>query len=118
MDKRRILVVSDEGSQPYWLELKAMLSAQIGPVRILLDRDAPRARLRGKFDLIVMDISDIESLHTLIRRYLKLQPGARLLTVTTTPTWKQTRDVLKLGAASVIRKSADPQEMLQDLQSG
>lgn len=117
MDKRRILVVSDEGSQPYWLELEPMLSAQIGSVRILLDRDAPRARLRGKFDLIVMDISDIESLRPLIGKYQRLQPAARLLTVTTTPTWKQTRDVLKLGAASVIRKSADPQEMLLELQN-
>jgi len=117
MDKRRILVVSDEGSQPYWMDLKPMLSAQIGPVRLLLDRNAPRARLHGGFDLIVMDISDIESLHTLIERYRRLQPAARLLTVTTTPTWKQTRDVLKMGAASVIRKSADLQEMLQELQN-
>ena len=63
-----------------------------------------------------MDISDVDDLHTMISRLHKELPDGRIIAVSSTPTWKQTREILRLGASNLIRKSSDVDELIEELQ--
>ena len=82
----------------------------------MLDKDISRRKIEHIYDVIVMDISDIEDLYCLIPKIHYEQPRSRIILVSSTPTWKQTREILRLGAKNLIRKSSNLDEVIHELQ--
>jgi hypothetical protein len=61
MDKEKVLIVSDAGNQNYWRELSTVIEGKIGPLRIISDKDLSSDKIDIPYDLIVVDVSNIES---------------------------------------------------------
>jgi len=117
MSKKRTLIVSDDGNQNYWLKITEEIKNQIGPVRNVSDKDVSQQSSEQKYDFIVIDVSDIEDLYRLIPEIRRDQPESYVVIVSSTPTWKQTREVIRLGASSLIRKSTNFEDVIEELQS-
>jgi DNA-binding NtrC family response regulator len=115
MKTKKVLIVSDAGNQNYWRGLTNAITEKIGPVRIVMDKDIPALRFNNSYDLIVVDVSDIGDMHRLIPEIHQKQPTSRIAVISSTPTWKHTREVIRLGAASLIRKSYNPDEVIDEL---
>lgn len=117
MSNKKTLIVSDDGNQNYWFELTGEIKKQVGPVSIVSDKDVSQQRNEQTYDFIVIDVSDIEDLYRLIPEIHQNQPGSCIVIVSSTPTWKQTREVIRLGASSLIRKSTNFEDVIEELQS-
>ena len=115
MNTKKVLIVCDSENQHYWSSLTNKIKEKIGTVSILMDKDYSQQKINHPYDVIVMDISNIEDLHSLIPKIHHEQPGSRILIVCSTPTWKQTREVIRLGASNLIRKSSNLDEVINEL---
>jgi DNA-binding NarL/FixJ family response regulator len=114
MDKK-VLIISDTDSQSFWKAVEPEIERIIGPIKMVLEKNVPPDGFKQSYDPILMDISDPEDLYNLLPIIHKDQPESRIVIVTSAPTWKQTREVLRLGAATLVRKSTNPQDMLVEL---
>jgi DNA-binding NarL/FixJ family response regulator len=115
MNTKKVLIVSDSGNRYYWSALTNEIEKKIGPVRIVLDNDISRRINNHSYDVIVVDVSNIEDLYRLIPKIHHDQPRSRIIIVSSSPTWEQTRDVIHLGAAKLIRKNSDLDEVINEL---
>ena len=113
MNTQKVLIVSDTDNHPYWSAMTHEIEEKIGPVHIIKDKDIFRRKIDHLYEVIVVDVSDIEDLHRLISEIHQEQPKSRILILFSSPTWKAAREVIRLGAADVIRKSADLDEVFK-----
>lgn len=117
MNKMKVLIISDKENQHYWKSLTGEAREKTGSTQITLslEEDISHERIDQQYDVILMDISDIEDLFRMIPEIHAGQPGSRIIIVRSTPTWKFAREVLRLGAADLIRKNAHPAEIIEEL---
>ncbi len=116
MNNEKLLVISDAGNQSYWQASALEMKKFIGSVDIVLDENFLERGKNKAYDLIIVDISDLTDLMSLIPQIHALQPKSRIIVATYTPTWKQAREVIHLGAAKLIRKSSNLDEFFKELQ--
>lgn len=117
MSNQNVLIISDSWNQNYWNILSHEIEDRVGVVRIALDSETPKPWSNSLWDTIVMDISDLDQLHNLIPEIHHEQPDGKIIIVSSTPTWKLTRDVIRLGATSLMRKTYHLDEVLLKLSS-
>jgi DNA-binding NarL/FixJ family response regulator len=115
MITKKVLIISDVDSMDYWDTLTEAAIEKAGLVRIELDQDVATQRIQQEYGLIIMDISDLKILYHHITAVHEQQPASRIVVLTSVPTWKLTREVLRLGAADLIRKSPNPDVVLNAL---
>jgi DNA-binding NarL/FixJ family response regulator len=115
MDNWKILIISDKESQSYWKAMTSEINERIGPVRIFQENGLSEEIIDYPYDLVILDISKINELHHMITKIHLERSEIRIVVVTSSPTWKLTRDVYRMGAASLIRKSANQEKILQEL---
>lgn len=115
MQSRIILIVSDIGNLLYWTSLIDTIKEKIGPVRLVLDQGITPETITNPYDLAVVDVSDTERMQFLITEIHHEQPKCRIIAASSTPTWKQTREVIRLGAATMMRKNSNVNELIDEL---
>lgn len=117
MQTKNVLIVCDKDNHPYWDMVSIEIRKKIGPVDLVLDSYFTRKNLVQAQDVIVVDVSEIDTLHKVIKTIRQVQPSSRIIVISSTPTWKQTRELMRLGASNLVRKSADVEEMVGELQA-
>jgi DNA-binding NarL/FixJ family response regulator len=117
MKANTYLIICDEENRPYWDLISGEIRRKLGQVSLHFNSTLKGKSLTQAAEVVIVDISDIETLHRVIREVHEGQPASRIIVVSSTPTWKQTREVLRLGAANLIRKSSDADELIDALQS-
>jgi DNA-binding NtrC family response regulator len=115
MKTKDVLIISDAENQGYLKALADAIREKIGPVRTVMDRDVAPGWNGRHYDVIVVDVSNLESLYRLIPEIHRDHPKSHIIIISSTPTWKQTREVIRLGAANLIRKSSDLDEIIDEL---
>jgi DNA-binding NarL/FixJ family response regulator len=60
-------------------------------------------------------MSALDVLHRLIPEIHQKQPESRVVVISSTPTWKMTREILRLGAADLIRRSSYPADTIKSI---
>lgn len=115
MDKKKVLIVCDAENLPYWDTLSKAVIKKIGSIDKELYKNITPQIIAKKYDLIILDISIIENLYSMISTLHQNEPSCRIIVVSSVPTWKFTREVLRLGAADMIHKGSDPDKILQEL---
>jgi DNA-binding NtrC family response regulator len=116
MNTTKILIVSDAENQPYWNALVSKIEEQIGPVRLIQDKEISRWGINLPYDVILVDVSNLADLHRLIPKIHHQRPESRIIIVSSSLTWKQAREIFHLGAANLIRRSPDLDELIKELQ--
>ena len=115
MSGKPILVVSDDGNQSYWSSVAQKIKDQVGSLHIVLAKEVSRQHTDHMYDVVLLDVSDIEELYLLIPEIHREQPRSRVIVVSSTPTWAMTREVIRLGASSLIRKSSNLDQIIDEL---
>jgi len=118
MDKeRKLLIISDEEGMAYWNTLSGTAKKKVGFVHIQLDKDIATQMIHEQYGAILIDISDISDLYRMIPVVHLEQPASRIIVVTSAPVWKFTREVLRLGAADLIRRRYTSDQVINELYS-
>lgn len=117
MKTKHVLIICAAGNQSYWHNWINKIKEELRSVSIDIDKDISRRKNNNAYDMIVVDVSNIEDLRRLIPEIHHEQPQSRILVVSSTPTWKQTREVIRLGAANLIRKNSNLEEVIKELES-
>lgn len=83
-----------------------------------LDFSVPAFPLPGSGQSIffIIDSTYVEDVPGLIGHIRKSQPCARVLVVTSSPSWLRARDALKAGAVDYIKKSLDAENLRQSVE--
>jgi len=116
MNTKKVLIICDSEYQYHWGGLANAIKGKVGAVDIILGNDISQWWNNHQYDVIVVDVSNIENLYSLIPEIHNELPSGRIVIVSSTPTWKQTREVIRLGAFNVIRKSSNLDEFINELQ--
>ncbi|MEM4168160.1 MAG: response regulator [Candidatus Caldarchaeum sp.] len=90
-----------------WPEVLKDALSPLGELHIASERETIRAVSEREYDVILVDAGAIQDLIQMIGRLRSQQPRARIVVVTASPTWQQSREVFRAGAADYIRKSLD-----------
>lgn len=114
MNSKKVLVVCDDENRAYWNTAIDKLTKRIGPVRVAKDKKLTRQILAQSYDFVLINISDLRHLQDLIPRVHNKLPESQIIIVTSAPTWKHTREYMRLGATNLVRKSQDLDELIDD----
>ena len=114
MKTKNVLIVCDSENQCYWNTWIDNIKERLKSVRI--DIDISGRENNNVFDMIMVDKSNLEELRHLIPKIRHKHSQSRILVVSSTPTWKQTREVIRLGAANLIRKSSNLEEIIKEFE--
>jgi len=117
MKTKNILIVCDVGNQCYWNIWINKIKEKIRSANIEMDKDTSRWKNNNAYAMIMVDVSNIEDLRRLVPEIRYKQPQCRILVISSTPTWKQAREIIRLGAANLIRKSSNLEEIIKEIES-
>jgi len=115
MKIKNVLIVSDVENQHYWKASINKIKNKNSLVNIIIANDISKLKKNNLYDMVMVDISNIEDLYRLIPEIHHENPMSRILVVSSTPTWKQTREIIRLGAATLIRKSSNLDEFINEI---
>lgn len=96
--------------------LKDALSP-LGELHIASERETIRAVSEREYDVILVDAGAVQDIIQMIGRLRSQQPRARIVVVTASPTWQQSRAVFRAGAADYIRKSLDKKKLRTQIEA-
>lgn len=101
----RILLVENSGTD-YWRKLVLQTLAQLADVDVTDLQGCLRLLEAEPYDYVILDAT-LGGLSDLIRSVLHINVGARVLVITTSPTWQRAREAFRAGAADYVYKMAD-----------
>ena len=115
MNKQKVLIVSDANNQNYWSAFTNETRRKINAENVVLGSDLSWRKGNHPYDAIVIDISDLNDLRNIITEIHHDHPKSRIIILSSSPTWKFAREVIRLGAATLIRKSSNPDEVIDEI---
>jgi len=68
------------------------------------------------YDIVIVDAGAVTSAPKLVSQIRELDPGTRIVVVTTSKHWKVARDIIRAGAMDYLSKSLSEGEMLASFQ--
>lgn len=93
-----------------WFQNLANALTALGTLQVFPQKEAIQHIRQDQYDLVIIDKSFAKNELHLIERIRSLQPDARIIAITSTPTWRQIREILKAGAMDYISKSMSERE--------
>ncbi|MEW6607490.1 MAG: response regulator [bacterium] len=114
----RILLIDNK---PWWSEFsKKVLSKHGYRVDRALDEEGALKKLDSqKYDMVVMDfyVSGTDGV-TSLKRILEKHPEEKVVVVSAAPSWKEGRDVFRVGAFDYLSKSLEKTQLLKTIREG
>lgn len=105
------LIISDKDDQR-WQQIVEDTLSVIGITKICTPDEVFSIVEKQSFHLIIINALNVKSLLVILNQLSKIQPNAKFIIATATPTWKEAKEVFYAGANDYIRKSSDPNEIL------
>jgi DNA-binding response OmpR family regulator len=99
-------------SEAAWLSAFAETLARLGVVQVAIEEDAIEEFLRAPYELVIIDAATVKEPVSLARKLHDLKPDARVAVMTTIPTWREARDILRAGAVDYFPRTLSSQELL------
>jgi DNA-binding NarL/FixJ family response regulator len=93
-----------------WFRNLANALTTLGELQILPLRAAMQYIRQNKCDMVIIDKSYVKEEILLVSQIRSILPDARIIAITSTPTWQQIRNILKAGAMNYISKSMSERE--------
>ena len=115
-EKYHFLLVSNSPSDP-WVRILQEVVTSLGSLQIASKQETIKLVSQRDYDLLVVDAAKVEDVFCLVSSIREQQPDARILVVTTSPTWRRAREAFRAGATDYIRKSMNKTELLCILQA-
>jgi len=109
--KNSFLLISDR-DEPAWSAVLREALTPLGSLQTILEDKAEAEVLRAHYDLIIIDAAAINQPAQLVSRLRARGPDLRIAVAAVTPTWQETRNVLRAGAVDYFRRSPNKEELL------
>jgi len=99
-------------SETAWLSTFEETLARLGTVRVATEKEANEEFLKLPYELIIIDAATVEQPVTLAQKFHNLKPDVRVAVMTTVPTWREARDILRAGVVDYFPRTLPSQELL------
>lgn len=110
MPRVRVLCVANAAGYG-WCRLVRDSLAEVGPVDLANEVDAPARVAAGHYDAVILDASHVSDVLGLVTEMRRRDAGARVLVASAAPTWRQARDAYNAGAYRYLVKSPDMSDL-------
>lgn len=114
MSLKKSLLLGDQGGH-YWLETlrsaMSVLDRELG----IAGEDEMKQIVWRDYDLVILDAGAISDLPTVISQIRVYNSEARILVFSSSPDWKQAREVILAGGVDYTRKSLNEEYILSTL---
>ncbi|KAA3665122.1 MAG: response regulator [Chloroflexi bacterium] len=102
MDYKILFIAGNSNAQ--WGNILQKAIGQAGCVKLTTLRNFSSLIMKDSFHLIFIDAGEISSFPQLVKEVHQLQPEAKIIVATASPTWQRARDAMRAGAYDYIRK--------------
>ncbi len=99
-------------SQTGWLSSFVKTLAPLGNVQAATEKNANEEFLKRPYELVIIDAATVEEPVSLAQKFYKLKPDVRVAVMTTIPTWREARDILRAGVVDYFPRTLSGQELL------
>lgn len=114
MNLKKSLLLGGQGGQ-YWLEaLRSAMAALDRELGIASEAEITQIAWCD-YDLVILDAGIVSDLHAVISQIRAYNPEARIVVLSSSPDWKQAREVMLAGGVDYTRKSLDKDYILSTL---
>jgi len=100
-----------------WPMVLEQALAPLGQLHIVPEEEAVRAVSERSYDVVLIDAGAVQDVVRLITHLRAQQPQLRIVVVTASPTWQQSREVFRAGAADYLRKSLDKKKLRDQIRA-
>lgn len=94
----------------YWLNMLKGALGSLGSLQITSEEETMDLVLQEDYGIIIVDASVIKNVSSLISRIRRQQPGAKIVVVTASPTWRRAKAAFRAGANDYLPKSMNTEE--------
>jgi len=115
-EKYYFLLISNSPDDP-WIQILQEVVTSLGSLQIAGEPEAIKLASQRNYDLFVIDAAKVENIFCLVSSIKEKKPSARILVVTTSPTWRRAREAFRAGATDYIRKSMNKAELCDNLKA-
>jgi len=115
MQKNSFLLIGNL-CESYWHQTLKEALSNIGSLEIQSEESSLSLVLKKNFSLIIVDAGGVYNPSCLVSRIREVQPDARIVVMTASPTWKQAREMFYAGVTDYMRKLPNKDELLPSFQ--
>lgn len=95
-----------------WFQKMVKILSSMGTLQVVSQGQATHLINEHKYDMVIVDTASIDDESQVITKVHLKQPQARIVVITTTPTWRRAREVLlHSGAMDYISKTLSEREL-------
>lgn len=116
LDRYSFLLIG-AGAETRWPQVLKDALSPLGELHILSEAEAVRIVGEREYDVVLIDAGAVQDVIRLIARLRAQRPRARIVVVTASPTWQQSREIFRAGAADYIRKSLDKRKLRAQMEA-
>jgi|YNPBryunderm2012_1023409.scaffolds.fasta_scaffold04209_3 DNA-binding NarL/FixJ family response regulator len=100
-----------------WPMVLEQALAPLGHLYIVPEEEAVHAVSERAYDVVLIDAGAVQDVVRLMTHLRAQQPRLRIVVVTASPTWQQSREVFRAGAADYLRKSLDKKKLRDQIRA-
>lgn len=100
-----------------WPEVLKDALSPLGELHIASERETVRTVSEQEYDAILIDAGAVQDVTQTIARLRAQHPRTPIVVVSASPTWQQSREVFRAGAADYIRKSLDRKKLRTQIEA-
>lgn len=105
------LLITNAG-ETTWLTTFEETLARLGFLRVATEKEANKEFLKLPYELVIIDAATVEEPVPLAQKFHDLKPDTRIAVMTTVPTWREARDILRAGIVDYFPRTLPSQELL------
>jgi len=100
-----------------WPMVLEQALAPLGQLYIVPEEKAVCVISERAYDVVLIDAGAVRDVVQLVARLRAQQPRLRIVVVTASPTWQQSREVFRAGATDYLRKSLDKKKLRDQIRA-
>jgi DNA-binding response OmpR family regulator len=116
MEMLNIVFVSDIEGDSYWYQVLSESLTGYGPVIQINEQDIDITNeFSHSMRLVILDAGNVDNLLGDIAKIRANSPNSKILVVSASPTWKESREVIYAGANDYCKKFLNNKDILEHI---
>lgn len=113
---KNFLFVCDH-PRPAWLALLRSALGPLGSVEVSSEKAAPQQIAKDRYDLIILDTLEVNDPGEIVTHLRTGRPDAKILVLSSSPTWLRARHALLAGAVDYGLKTNQIEELRKKVEN-
>lgn len=104
------LLITNAG-ETTWLTAFEQTLSRLGDLRVTTEKEATETFSKWSYELVIIDSATVEEPLSLAQKLQSRKPDTRIAVMTTVPTWREARDILRAGIVDYFPRTLPSQEL-------